>query len=140
MDGDGEAEVVTVGSDTLVHCISRAGKKKWTRSIGDEAAGLVVARGRIAAASLTGDLHYLDGRGERRWRRSLGSPCVALAAAGRLLCAATEDAALTWVNRAGKVKARAQSNARPAHLLGMPGGDLLLADAGGGLTLFAAPA
>ena len=41
VDGDGEPEVITAGSDTLIHCINCRGEKKWTYSIGDDPAGRV---------------------------------------------------------------------------------------------------
>ena len=101
VDADGDLEVLTVGSDTLVHCISHLGEKKWTHSIGDEAAGLVVLPQGIVAASLTGDLHLIDGRSNRVWRRELGSPCTALTQAGHGMCVATEAGDLVWMDAAG---------------------------------------
>jgi len=73
VDADGQLEVITAASDTLVHCISHLGEKKWTLSIGDDPAGLVLISRGIAAASRTGDLHLIDGQGNRLWRLSLNT-------------------------------------------------------------------
>ncbi|NLB97650.1 MAG: hypothetical protein GX785_18305 [Armatimonadetes bacterium] len=118
VDADGDLEVLTVGSDTLVHCISHLGEKKWTHSIGDEAAGLVVLPQGIVAASLTGDLHLIDGRGNRAWRRELGSPCTALTQAGHGVCVATEAGDLVWVDAASTPLSRWRLPAPAECLLG----------------------
>ncbi|MGD9497505.1 MAG: hypothetical protein AB7Y46_14485 [Armatimonadota bacterium] len=125
VDGDGEPEVVTVGSDTLVHCIDCRGIKKWTRSIGDEAAGLVLTDAGIVAASLTGDVHLLDGQGRRIWRARLGSPCTALAALGAGYVVALEDGRVIWLDDAGAPRAAVQAGASCSHLL--PAGERVLA-------------
>lgn len=45
VDGDGLIEVIVAASDTLVHCISNTGEKKWTRRLArDSAWGSRVAR------------------------------------------------------------------------------------------------
>ena len=101
VDGDGKLEVITVASDTLVHCIDHLGEKKWTRSIGDDPAGLVTMGEGIAAASKTGDVRLIDGQGKLLWRTWLGSPCTALARAGNLLAVAVESGWFVWLQGAG---------------------------------------
>ena len=130
VDGDGHLEVITVGADTLVHCISNVGEKKWTRSIGDEAAGLAVTHYGIAAASQTGDLHLLDGQGESTWRLCLGSPCTALAVAGEGLCAGTETGDVVWVSGTGEPVAQHALPSAARHLLGRADGAVLVATNG----------
>ena len=140
VDGDGAPEVVTVGSDTLVHCISHTGEKKWTLSVGDEAAGLALSGERIAVASLTGDLHLLNGRGERLWRVPLGSPCTALALAGGRWCASTEAGDLVWIDGAGRPVGRFRLPAPARHQPAAGAGALLAATADGGVYLVEGPA
>ena len=126
-DGDGDLEVITVGADTLVHCISNVGEKKWTRSIGDEAAGLAVMSYGIAAASQTGDLHLLDGHGESIWRLCLGSPCTALAVAGESLCVGTETGDVVWVSAEGDAVSHYALPSLARKLLGREDGAVLAA-------------
>lgn len=101
VDGDSRIETIATGADTLVHCISDEGEKRWTRSIGDDPAGMVITPAGIAAASRTGDLHMIGGDGERIWRTELGSPCTALALAGEWLCVGLEDGRLVRVDLTG---------------------------------------
>lgn len=134
VDSDGELEAITAGSDTLVHCISNVGEKKWTYSIGDDPAGLVVFGDSVVAASLTGDVHCIDGRGVRRWRLVLGSPCTALAGVGDIVFVATEAGAVVAVDRAGEAVGRAGLAAPARHLFACGNGAVLAADGGGALT------
>jgi len=127
VDGDGDLEVITVGADTLVHCISNVGEKKRTHSIGDEAAGLAVTRYGIVAASQTGDVHLLDGRGERIWRLRLGSPCTALAVADERLCVGTETGEVVWVTATGEPVSRCALPSPALKLLGRADGAVLAA-------------
>lgn len=117
VDGDGEPEVVTVGSDTFIHCIDCRGVKKWLHSVGDDAAGLALTSQGIVAASLTGDVHLLDGQGQRRWRTPLGSPCTALAATADGLAVAIETGRVVWLDFAGQPQAAADLGAPASHLL-----------------------
>jgi len=128
VDGDGEMEVVTAGSDTLIHCIDCRGVKKWTHSIGDDPRGLVVTPAGIAAASATGDVHLVDGSGERVWRHADETPCTAVAAqfiaptgainrAATGLCVAREDGRLQWLSLEGEVMAEARLGAAATLLL-----------------------
>lgn len=119
VDGDGEPEVITAGSDALVHCIDCRGVKKWTASIGDEAAGLEVTGAGIGAAALTGDLHLLDGRGATIWRARLGSPCRALATVGEGWAVALEDGRVLLVDASGAVTQAALLDRPCAHLLAL---------------------
>jgi len=135
VDADGQLEVVTAGSDTLVHCLDHRGVKKWTRSIGDDPAGLVVTPEGIAAASLTGDLHLLDGQGKRVWRLTLGSPCAALAGVGEGLCVALENGEVVCVDKAGSVTGAHSLSAPAAHLLGLSDGQVVVATGEGKLRL-----
>ncbi len=98
VDGDGRLETITAASDTLVHCIDHLGEKKWTCSIGDDPAGIILTDAGIAAASMTGDLHMISGAGQPLWRARMGSPCTALTTSNGHLCVATEDAAVFWVD------------------------------------------
>jgi len=133
VDGDGHPEVLTAGSDTLVHCISHVGEKKWTRSIGDEPAGLVLTTGGIVAASRTGDVHGIDGSGGLRWRARLGSPCTALTASGKGVCAATESGRVAWLDENGKVVEYVDLPTPAARLFGFPDGRVVAATAAGTL-------
>ena len=119
VDGDGDLEVVTVGSDTLIHCIDRRGVKKWTYSIGDDPRGLVVNPRGIAAASATGNVHLVDGHGRQVWRHVDPSPCTALCASGEVLCVAHEDGRLQWLSLAGEAIAEGTLGAATAHLSAM---------------------
>jgi outer membrane protein assembly factor BamB len=134
VDADGNVEVVSVGSDTLVHCISHLGEKKWTYSIGDEAAGLVLLGGNVCAASLTGDLHCIDGQGRGLWRLGLGSPCTALCPTAEGVAVALENGVVCWVNCAGAVTHRARLPA-PAELLASCGPAGVFAAGGDTVTL-----
>ncbi|HUS80733.1 MAG TPA: hypothetical protein VM283_05650, partial [Armatimonadota bacterium] len=127
VDGDGEPEVVTVGSDALVHCVDCRGLKKWTCSIGDEAAGLVVSDAGIAAASLTGDVHLIGGTGQSLWRTCLGSPCSALARAAAGYVTTTEDGRILWLDEAGAVTASVRIGAACHQLLAAPGAGIIAA-------------
>ncbi len=117
VDGDGEPEVITAGSDALVHCIDCRGYKKWTCSIGDEAAGLQVTPAGIAAASLTGDVHLIDGVGEPVWRARLGSRCCSLAAVEGGFAVAVEDGRVLWLDASGDAIAGIALDALCRHLL-----------------------
>lgn len=121
VDADGEAEVVTVGSDALVHCIDCRGVKKWATSVGDEATGLVNAAWGLAAAMVTGEVHLLDGRGRRQWRARLGAPCTALALDGTRLCVALETGLVLWLDAGGEVVARVALPAPATRLLASKG-------------------
>jgi len=131
VDGDGALEVVTVGADSLIHCISCQGEKKWTCSIGDEAAGLVLHQGLIIAASLTGDVHAVDGRGNGLWRTDLGKPCTAMAKAGDALCVAVEGGDLFRLTGKGEVTSRTSLPTPVTRLLGRNNGDVIAATAEG---------
>ncbi len=130
VDGDGEPEVITVGSDALVHCIDCRGLRKWTWSIGDEAAGLEVTPAGIAAASLTGDVHLIDGAGEPIWRARLGSPCRSLAAVEDGLVVGVEDGRVLWLDDEGAVTAGISLDAPCEHLLATAGGVIAATDDG----------
>jgi len=127
VDSDGELEVIAVGSDTLVHCINSRGEKKWTYSVGDEAAGLGLIDGAIVAASGTGDVHCIDGRGIQRWRVALSNPCVAMAVVGRFACVALEDGRLFRLDLDGRIVEACRLDARVTHLAGNAAGDVLAA-------------
>lgn len=130
VDGDGHLEVVTAASDTLVHCISHLGEKKWTLSIGDDPAGLVVMPWGIAAASRTGDLHCIDGNGVLLWRISLDSPCTALAGHGQCVAVATEAGGLHLVRSDGSVVMSADIGSEVQHIMSLPDNQLVAAAAG----------
>ena len=135
VDGDGELEVITVASDTLVHCIDHLGEKKWTRSIGDDPAGLVIMGEGIAAASKTGDVHLIDGQGKLLWRTRLDSPCTALARAGNLLAVAVESGRIVWLQRTGQPAATVELPDCAMLLLGHDDGGAVAATADGRLML-----
>ena len=116
-----------------MHCISHVGEKKWTRSIGDEPAGLVLTTGGIVAASRTGDVHGIDGSGGLRWRARLGSPCTALTASGKGVCAATESGRVAWLDENGKVVEYVDLPTPAARLFGFPDGRVVAATAAGTL-------
>lgn len=123
VDGDGDLETITAGSDTLIHCIDRLGVKKWARSIGDEPRGLLVTPGGLAAASATGDVHLVDGRGGLVWRHADPVPCTALVADGCSgLCVAREDGRLEWLDAAGRLQARVGLTAPAVLLAATPAG------------------
>ena len=133
VDGDGRIETIVAATDTLVHCISDVGEKRWTRSIGDEPAGMAITPRGIAAASLTGDLHMIDGAGELLWRTELGSPCTALVLSGEELCVGLEDGRLVRVSIDGE-PARVTTLPAPAtHLLALAEGRIAAATADGAL-------
>jgi hypothetical protein len=115
VDGDGELEVITAGSDTLIHCIDHLGIKKWTCSVGDEARGLLVTPAGIVAASATGDVLLVDGRGNVVWRHMDEMPCTAAALSGEAICVAREDGRLEWLTQ-GKLLARHQLPAPATRL------------------------
>jgi hypothetical protein len=133
VDGDGELEVITAGSDTLIHCLDHLGVKKWTRSIGDEPRGLLVTSAGIAAASGTGDVHLVDGQGQLIWRHVDAVPCTALASSGDGLCVAREDGRVEWLSLQGELTARHELPAA-AQLLQDIGGALVAATGDGRLT------
>ncbi len=135
VDGDGASEVITAGSDTLVHCIDALGEKKWTHSIGDDPAGLVIHNHGIAAGSLTGDVHLIDGSGTEVWRLRLDAPCTALSGAGDLLCAADEAGTVVWIDSEGKAPVSARPGGEVSGLLGRPDGSVLVAVPSGELIL-----
>jgi hypothetical protein len=135
VDSDGNIEVLSVGSDTLVHCINHVGEKKWTYSIGDEAAGLVLLERNLCAASLTGDVHCVDGLGRPLWRLSLGSPCTALCQAGDGAAVALENGDVCWLAAVGAVSQRARLPGPATHLVSWGNGTVLAADGNGRLTL-----
>jgi hypothetical protein len=116
VDGDGEAEVLTAGTDTFVHCISAKGYKKWTTSIGDDCAGLIAGPGCILAASRDGSVHCLDGRGNRLTRQVIGDACTALAGNGNLVCAATGDKRLVVLDFNGAIRAEGILESPATHL------------------------
>jgi len=127
VDLDGSPEVITAGSDTLVHCIDSLGEKMWTRSIGDDPMGLEIVKQGIAAASLTGTLHLIDGLGAEVWRLDLDAPCRALASAGELLCIVDEQGLLVWVDAAGSPVRSLQLRSAACALLGRPDGSVVVA-------------
>jgi len=129
VDGDGDREVITAGSDTLIHCIDRCGVKKWTTSIGDEPRGLVLTEAGIAAASGTGDVHLVDGSGRRVWRHGDETPCTALCGSSTL-CVAREDGRVEWLSLEGEVVAEARLTAPAGQLLAV-GQDIVAATTDG---------
>ncbi len=131
VDGDGDIEVIGAGSDTLVHCVSHCGEKKWTYSIGDDPAGLVLLPSGVVAASETGDLHCIDGNGSAVWRLALGSPCTALCEVGGGVAVATEAGDVVWVDGAGEIERSVRLDAPASHLLGGPDGMVTAATASG---------
>ena len=133
IDRDGHPEVITAASDTLVHCISHQGEKKWTAGIGDDPAGLGLVGGTIVAASRTGDVHGIDGGGRARWRRFIGAPCTALAVGDAGVCVAAENGAFLWVGPDGTPTASAQLPAPASRLLSLPGGATVAACADGAM-------
>ncbi len=116
VDGDGELEVITVASDTLIHCIDHLGVKKWTCSIGDEARGLLVTPAGIVAASATGDAHLVDGQGCPVWRHAAEVSCTAATTCAEGVCVAREDGRVEWLSLQGELVARHEL-AAPATLL-----------------------
>jgi hypothetical protein len=130
VDGDGKIETLAVGEDTLLHCVDHLGVKKWTASIGDEAAGLELFAGGIAAASMTGDVHLIDGRGRTQWRVTLGSPCTAMTLGDDAIIVATEDGALTWIDATGAITARHQGDGAATWLQHLPEHGTALATSG----------
>jgi hypothetical protein len=135
VDGDGLIEVIAAASDTLVHCISNTGEKKWTRSIGDDPAGLVITARGIAAASLTGDVHMIGGAGEGLWRRSLGCPCSALALVGERLCVGLENGQAVWLGLDGECECAVELPGRASHIIEFGEGGALVATADGSVVL-----
>ena len=133
VDRDGHPEVITAASDTLVHCIDRLGEKKWDYSIGDDPAGLCLLDETILAASLTGDLHAIDGRGHQLWRLPLGAPCTALATGDGVACVATEAGKLVWLGPDGAPSASIQLPSVVSHLLLLSDGRTLAASADGAM-------
>ena len=130
VDRDGVPEVITAGSDTLIHCISHTGEKKWTASIGDDPAGLVVGEMGIAAAAMSGDVHLYDGSGRRLWRHYLGAPCTAMSGDGKALWAGTEDGGLHCLDTtSGMLRARYCFDAPINRLLLAAGGIVVAATA-----------
>ena len=125
VDTDGELEVIAVGSDTLIHCIDARGEKKWTYSIGDEAAGLGLIQGAIVAASGTGDVHCINGKGIQRWRVALSNPCVAMTIAGESVVVAVEGGKLFRMGLDGQVIAGTQLSVQATHLAGYDNGSVL---------------
>jgi hypothetical protein len=122
VDGDGRVETLAAGTDTLVHCIDDGGEKLWTRSIGDEPAGMALTPRGIACASRTGDLHMIAGTGERLWRTPLGSPCTALALSGEHLWVGLEDGRMVRVGLNGTPRSVTTLPAPAEHLLACPSG------------------
>jgi hypothetical protein len=129
IDGDGDLEVITCGSDTLVHCIDRWGVKKWTCSVGDEARGLVLVPGGVVAAAATGEVHLVDGQGRPGWRYSDEVPCQAAVRQGELIVVAREDGRLEWLNQQGQLVARTRLGTKATRL--QPLSDSLLIAASG---------
>lgn len=127
VDADGRPEVITVASDTLVHCIDNLGEKKWTASIGDDPAGMVITGAGICAAAESGDIHMLSGDGSSIWRLSLGCRCNALARAGALLCVAAEDGAILWLDADGRAVSHAKLAEPASRLLGCDDGTAVAA-------------
>jgi outer membrane protein assembly factor BamB len=121
IDGDGKIETLAGGEDTLIHCVDHLGVKKWTASIGDEAAGLELFAGGIAAASMTGDVHLVDGQGKTQWRTALGSPCTAMTLGDNAVVVATEDGAVTCIDASGKIIGRHQLDGAATLLQHVPG-------------------
>ena len=135
VDGDGEKEVVATASDTLVHCINSQGKKKWSRSIGDEPDGLVVLEAGIVAGSRTGEVHLLDGRGERLWRVPVGGVITGMCGSGTGVCTATVEGELVWLQSDGQVAAWATGAEQVVCLLDAGEGKVLAGCANGRVLL-----
>ena len=136
IDGEGDVEVIAAGHDTLIHCISSKGEKKWTYSFGDEPKGMVLFCGAIAVASATGDLHLVDKAGERIWRLSFPKPCSTLSqTTDGQLCVGLENGEVFWVNKEGEVTAWTNQNESCNLLYGF-GEKVLIADTKGGFSLW----
>ena len=135
VDRDGKAEVLATGHDTLLHCISNIGEKKWTYSFGDEPAGMVILDDTIAVASATGSLHLIDGKGKRRWKLILPEPCTALSRSGEGLCVGLVTGHVFWVNKKGEITAQANLSAASCLLNGFDQ-QVLIADGRTGLSMW----
>jgi hypothetical protein len=122
VDGDGDLEVITCGTDTLLHCLDRWGVKKWTCSVGDEARGLLVIPEGVVAAAATGDVHLVNGQGEPVWRVADEVPCTAAVLSGETICVAREDGRVEWLSRQGELLARHQLPAAATLLQALPDG------------------